>query len=610
MRKLIIFSSFILFFTNSFCKNWDLLVSPASFNKDKTIRVCKGYVQDIIIYLQASKEIKSKSSIHEVVLTIDVPKNVNLIDNGGVFEIENIEEQIKEDVQRRFYKITMKIENRDIIGEPGSRASSEWLNHSFFFYFPDDVKDRDYITFSLITTDTDEEFHFPLESIKIDRLSNPSKFRMGLWSYDIARIQKEECAEKMAQFLQDVGINYVQSTNPVLHKFFQQKNIVSGGYVHHGWFYDKECSDYLPDGKPSYGGYPCPYCVSVKYKNNPEKIKGVEKLIETAKMYNGYAVIDYEPTGLVSGFCEISLNEFMKRFNIDKEKMNTFKEKIKNPYPVRELLNDKEVKEIWGRWYKWYNECVKSYVKLISDGFHNAYKDGKFEICCSRGSDEVSFALACDQKVMLPYVDGIQPQIYSGYDGAGVKLFINEVKRWREEIEKNKLDTKLYPLILIRYAGATVFNSPERVAQQIIGAISEGADGVIFYFPGNMDATYWRMLPKTLEILGKYEDFYKKGYRIDEKILSIEKMPKGETEREVWPGIFLKVKDFDYHFTAHKLGKRILLTMMNLRESNDIVFYIKEDGKYKVLEKINVEKYDGGYLVSPQNAGFLLIEEI
>ncbi|MEM5831629.1 MAG: hypothetical protein QXO40_05515 [Candidatus Aenigmatarchaeota archaeon] len=614
--KFILFLN-LIFFLNVFSKNINLLISPASFNKDNTIKICKGYVNDIIIYLQASDKIKSKNTIHQIMLTINVPENCKLIDCGGVFEVVEVKEEFKEEnfTKRKIYRILLKVENQDFCGVPGERPISEWLNNSFFFYFPEDIKDKDYIKFTLTLEDEEETFLFPLESFKIPIVGNDLTFRIGLWSYNIARIKNKECANEFAKFLQNVGINYVQSTNLVLHPIFKERNITSGGYVHHGWFYDSECIDYFPDGKGR-EDYACPYCASEKYKNNPNEIKGVEKLIETAKIYDKNCIIDYEPIGFVSGFCDKSVNEFMKRFKVKKEEMELFRRKLNDPYPVEDFLKkEKNVREIWYKWYKWYSENVKEYIKLIYEGFKKELKDGKFGITCHGecGEDnEVSIAYCCDQGVMLPYVDEIYPQIYRGYDGVGVKMFINSVKDWKESILKNRLKTKLYPLILIRYAGATVFNEPERISQQIVGALSEGADGVIFYFPGNMDASYWFELSKIVKLLKKYEKFYKNGKRLDnEKYFEIEKMPKSKTERSVWPGVKKHVEDFDYYFSVFALGNKILITMMNLRDKDDIVFYTKKsiETDYKISEIINAEKYENGYIVAPKTISFIVFEK-
>lgn len=63
-------------------------------------------------------------------------------------------------------------------------------------------------------------------------------------------------------------------------------------------------------------------------------------------------------------------------------------------------------------------------------------------------------------------------------------------ENWRGELQQQNAKTQLWPLLLVRYSGATVYNSPERLRQQIIGTLAHGANGIGLYYPGNMDGSY------------------------------------------------------------------------------------------------------------------------
>ena len=72
------------------------------------------------------------------------------------------------------------------------------------------------------------------------------------------------------------------------------------------------------------------------------------------------------------------------------------------------------------------------------------------------------------------------------------------VQGWRATMDARKAQAKLWPLLLIRYPGADVSNSPLRVRQQILGALVSGAQGIVLYNPSNMDANYLNMLADTM----------------------------------------------------------------------------------------------------------------
>src|SRR5690606_924269 len=127
------------------------------------------------------------------------------------------------------------------------------------------------------------------------------------------------------------------------------------------------------------------------------------------------------------------------------------------------------------------------------------------------------------------YTDIIMPQIYSGYGAANAKLALNMTAGWKREITQQNADTQLWPLLLVRYAGASVFNSPQRLYQQAIGSMAQGADGIMFYYPGNMDAPYWNMVARLNENLAKYENYYHNGKRVDEQF-TLSELPLGRTE--------------------------------------------------------------------------------
>jgi hypothetical protein len=216
------------------------------------------------------------------------------------------------------------------------------------------------------------------------------------------------------------------------------------------------------------------------------------------------------------------------------------------------------------------------------------------------------------------------PQIYCGYGAAAAKLAMRITAGWRGEIAKQNAKTQLWPLLLVRYAGASPSNSPQRLYQQSIGAMANGADGVAYYYPDNMDAPYWSMVSKLNADLAKYEDFYHDGKRVDERFpLSL--LPRGNTEVNMYPGYPEPVENPGWSFTAHELGNKVLLTLINLEEANDLVFGI-DVGDVKYVSGENVEAISGKlsnileeqivplsgvnqWLVGPGQVGYIVLEK-
>jgi len=216
-------------------------------------------------------------------------------------------------------------------------------------------------------------------------------------------------------------------------------------------------------------------------------------------------------------------------------------------------------------------------------------------------------ALGVDSAAMAKYVDIIMPQIYSGYGAANTKLVMQMTESWHQEIRQQKAKTELWPLLLVRYSGATVGNSPGRLRQQIIGSLAHGADGVGFYYPVNMDAPYWEMIARTNEEIAKYEKYYQDGNRVDEHY-ALSGMPTGSVQLPMYPNYNETVKNPNWDFTAHQLEGKVLLTLMNLEEANDLVFDVNI-GNAKVLSMQNTEKQnDHQWLIAAGQIGFVVLE--
>ena len=219
---------------------------------------------------------------------------------------------------------------------------------------------------------------------------------------------------------------------------------------------------------------------------------------------------------------------------------------------------------------------------------------------------------------MAQYLDVVQPQIYEGYGAVNSKMAINIASKWRERIDREGWACKLYPILLVRHAGASVLNNPNRVASQIIGTIAEGADGVVLYYPELMDAPYWTMLTEVTRQLAKFEAYYTQGKRVDDLFTTV-MMEEGVSIAQPY-SLRIPVDNASWHFTAHAYGNTVLLTLQNLNEANDVWFRFDMPGgsnSWSISESLDAPGYGGslnvpdssGWLIPPQKTGFVILKK-
>ncbi len=183
------------------------------------------------------------------------------------------------------------------------------------------------------------------------------------------------------------------------------------------------------------------------------------------------------------------------------------------------------------------------------------------------------------------------------------------VQGWRATMDARKAQAKLWPLLLIRYPGADVSNSPLRVRQQILGALVSGAQGIVLYNPSNMDANYWIMLADTMKDISSYEGYYQHGRRV-EGIFSLRGMPFDKVNKKVWPGYDETVDASQWAFSAHEWQEKYVLTLFNLREQGDMEFAIVSSEKVKPIRLDGVtSKGDFKWVVPAGHIGFITLSK-
>lgn len=115
------------------------------------------------------------------------------------------------------------------------------------------------------------------------------------------------------------------------------------------------------------------------------------------------------------------------------------------------------------------------------------------------------------------------------------------------------------------------------------------------------------MLARTTEEIAKTEVFYQQGTRVDAEFL-LHMLPVADVKIAMFPDYEEGVKNPDWSFTAHRLGNRVLLTLINLDETKELTFGF-DIGKSKVIEATNAKKSgDNQWVIAPGQIGFVTLE--
>jgi len=589
--------------------NWKALIIPASLNAGNVVELVSDEVQPISFALQATPEIVARGDKQQLVLEWDLPQGVQIISQAGLFELSNAVSEEKDG--RILTRYEAQIPSRFIAGAPGSRLGGEGINHSLFIRVSPAVPvEQRVIRLNLKDGETLQTFEWPLFLRKlVPPAQYPKRTPLTLWDYNYSRATTPEAAQGIAQLFKHSGIGLTQAAADATYRSaLEAQGIATGGYVHHSAFHSKEYPDYNAAGKQLSGSLAYADPQSIIALPAGAEIPGVKQLLAAAKLNGGYATFDYEPNGL-EGFSPASVKLFKERYRVSNEEFEKFREYVAKNALQTHLTQEEGIARNWRRWGEFRSEQTSNYMRRIYEAVKAQNADARVVVTPSRtaGKDSLgSFALGTDNSAMARYTDIIMPQLYSGYGGAQAKQVLQLTEAWHREIEQQKNGTRLWPLLLVRYSGATVFNSPERLRQQIIGTLAYGAHGVGFYYPGNMDGTYWEMLARTTEDIAKYEDFYQDGVDVSEQF-KLSGLPINEVKIPMFPSYQDTVINPGWAFKAHRLNNRVLLTLINLEEANDLRFGV-EIGKSKALNTQNAET-DGkdGWVVKAKQVGFVVL---
>lgn len=584
---------------------WRIALIPASNNRNEPVRLIAGHTQQLTVMLQASKEVQASAKVHEVELQFDLPASVEFIESGGNYEVLDVEDVVEN--QRRKVTLKVKVNNNRIAGQPGGVLLSEWQSHSLFVTTPDSVApDAAYIQASVIaeTGSAQEKWALELHELNAVADSRPKLTAIGFWDYDYNRAGK--AAHGIGEFFAAAGATFTQKARDEFYPGMKANGITVGGDTHHSLFYTSEYPDYNVHGDRGHD-YACPTCIM----NAPAdfKIGGVSQLLDHAHKYDGIATYDYEP-GATGGFCPESIALFKEKYEVSDDDFELFRSYLAKHGTKTYKTHHRKIDALYRKWVLYRSWQTSEYVKRIQRAVYAQDPNVRIALTPNVGYDDdgpSTLGYGYNAAAMAPYVDIIMPQIYVGYGDAAAKLTMDFTRHWRDAIDAKGIDTELWPILLIRYAGASVYNAPTRMRQQIIGTLAHGAQGVLLYYPSNMDARYWVTLAQTSTEVAEYEHFYHNGNRVDEQFEFVD-MPMGHAEISRYPAHKLGVENPQWATTAHELEGKILLTLFNLEEANDVLFTVNLPEGMKVVESERVEPLgDGKWLVSPRDVGFVVL---
>ena len=594
--------------------DWKISIVPAELNADRMVKLVADYAQQIYIMPQVRKEVYDAAGNHDIVVEVDMPAGMDLLDQGGAFtERAAVKKELK-DHGRRIITMTITVRHKAL--NAMGRLRSVWKGQSLLVKAPADIAgEQSWIAVTVI--DVDGERYSNRYDLAVMPMKNPGvqlrNLRIGLWNYGMRSISGAGC-DDLAAFLKTVGVNYLQNAGAEsLSLALKSHGIVDGGAVHHSVFTDREFPNQHADPSRSVVGTMSLACPSVVHHRASNQLAGVAELAQKARSRHGHVTVDYEPN-IKLCFCDECIAAFKSFSGASDQQVEKLRKAVVSMSEVdRVYTTDSELMELQKQWVAFRSEYTAQYIGALVKGFKELYPEGVFELTGFRSFrlDEIqALWYGTDAATIAQYLDVVLPQIYYGYGAAEAKLVINMAGQWRRRIDREGWACKLCPLLLVRYPGATIYNTPNRVASQIIGTIAEGADGVVLFYSEQMDAPYWTMLAEATRLVGRFEAYYTQGKRVDDQFTPV-MMDEGQSlvsphEKRI------PVDNPSWHFTAHEWDGKTLLTLQNLHEANDMWYRFEMAGgkdAWEIAESFDAPQYSGGWLIPPQKTGFVILKQ-
>lgn len=603
-----------------------LSLIPASLNADRTVYLAAGHTQPVDFMLQASEKVTGSGADCPIEMVVELPAGIRFRGASGGWNTKGF--PVIRDLSNRRQQIRLQFEVPPgyFAGKPGETLVSEWRAQSFFIEVEQAAVDEPgEVKVELRSAHGMTQNRWPLRVMSLIERSEkrPELTTIGLWSYGLHRagywdnrVEKDGggnsawlASDGVARFLANAGINFVQRGEGTFHAAARRHGVTIGGDSHHSLFDGgDELRDYTVNGRALVDHF----ASAVRVLKLPENavIPGVREMVRIARQQDGMATIDYEPIW-GEGFSPDAIALFKAEQQISDERFDAFQAYFQKMGSRLYVEGSAEMLAIYRQWVQFHSRQCAAYVKRITDGVRSLDPQVRVVLTPNPTFDDQSLmtlGFGYNAAPFAQYVDVIMPQIYNGYGGVGAQLTLQTVRGWREAMASMGATSELWPILLVRYAGAEQKNLPARVRQQIIGTLAEGAEGFLLYYPSQMDAPYWQMVAHTTDEIARYEYFYQRGTRVDERF-SVREMPMGHEMLSVYPRHEERVENPRWSFTAHEHDGSVLLTMLNLDETGDMTFTVDVPENYRVHTEAGVQRQDDGrWQVQAQDVGFVILK--
>ncbi len=577
-------------------ETWRIRQIPADLDKGRQdMAVVAGYGNPIAFALQTTEENCRRDQ--DMQLEFVLPRGFDIQDSGNGVDGHRYTRAYRDGA----LVVTDRFRHRRHQLTPLNSRLSEWRTYRIVLRVPDVVPAGSSLTMRLYHQDKlESERTWGVRATRLENSGSPQLRKLIFGFYDYGYSSLGNAADDILRLFQAVGVNQFK----VLNTRQRPANFTWLASVHHDYFHSRQHPDIAVDGQPSRGGFCDPEAVIADGAEAviPQAIARLVQAVDTSPSQDVY--IDYEPSG-TTGFSERSVRKFLLEHQVSAEDFARFQAAYAREKYQIGRVDDEVVQAVYAKWFAFNTRQSAEYIGAIARDFKAHRPQARFWVTQrgTSGSDARTEAVGNDNAAMAASLDGVLPQIYCGYNAAAAKRAALVVEDWRRQIDRLNPDCRLVALLLNRYAGASVKNSPEMVRLQGLAAVASGADGVSYYFVQNFDGDYYPFLLRMRQDLARYEDFYVDGERVD-GLFDLSGMGEGKVMMHVWPGVNVEVPNPGWHYTAHKLNGKILLTLFNFDKDNELLFKVKTAAPFESAE--NTTWNQGTALVTTAEAAFLL----
>lgn len=423
--------------------------------------------------------------------------------------------------------------------------------------------------------------------------------KIGFWDYGMYMLY--DAHKELGDFFSRAGANSFFNT-------IKSDKLTLFGSLHHSVFSDYEkFPNYTPDGKFVRGQLNAWYLRTKTLKECLPHITA-KQLAHARELGSGWTGMDYEPTGM-EGFIPESIAHFKKEYQVSDAEFEDMRQLLDKKGYLSFHVATPEQRKIINKWNHYQSSLHAEFIKALVTDLKKADPNIKFHNTVMDAlppPDPKGGGVMTDASVQAKYLDMIEPQLYQGYDDIAAKYTISRTAEWKKRINELNPQCILHPLLVVRYAGGKDRNTPKLLRQQTVGAITEGAGGVSYYFIQGFNATDYAELAETVRQLAKYEDYYVFGKRCDADF-TIVGAPQRTGYKRQWPQGDREVKNPDWHFTAHAYNGKKLVTLMNLNQQTAMYVKINTAAKLQSFTGVNIRP-NGFMTINPGEIAYLIYE--